>query len=155
MERREAADMTNTDLIARLEAATEGRRDLDAAVALAIKYDSEDAFGRKLCDVIERLGVGAFTDSGWETWRLPRWSSSIDAALTLVPEGCDWDVGHIRANGFVSATVMWQAPAGSRFHEFFDAGPDTTVWWAEKGKGPTPALALCIAALRAREASHD
>lgn len=64
----------------------------------------------------------------------PAYTSSIDAALTLVPVGCDWDVGHIRDNGCATACVMWY------------------LGWVESAKAPTPALALVIASLKARAA---
>ena len=89
------------DLIARLEAAKEGSRELDIAIFRAI------------------------TDKP----RIrPPFSTSLDAALTLVPERCPWAVE--------SAGVV-------------ELG---TVNGPVEGFAATPALALCIACLRARMA---
>lgn len=77
----------------------------------------------KLDNVIDLMAF----DHGWRVERFgtpditPRYTASIDAALTLVPEGC----------GFV---LMGCAAKVGR----------------EIAKGATPAIALCIAALRAR-----
>lgn len=57
------------------------------------------------------------------------YTASIDAAMTLVPEGFDWIIA--RANGGLTI----HAEVGSREQVF----------------GETPALALCAAALRARD----
>lgn len=71
------------------------------------------------------------TAAGWEPWlsKLPPFTSSLDAALTLVPEGLMWSVG---TNG--------------------DGRYRADVWTdvVEIGIGCSPAIALCIAALEAR-----
>lgn len=68
--------------------------------------------------------------------RYPRedWTRSLDAALSLVPEGLDWAVDVL--NGKPGATVFLQ-----RSTESFQCL-----------EAATPALALCAAALRARAA---
>ena len=116
--------MTLLELIAALEAAEGPSLELDRQISIAMS----------------RI-----------TYNLPC-TASIDAALTLVPQGYDWDVGHIHKNGFVCASIMWEAMAGEDFAEFLDAGPETIIWWNETGKAATPALALCIAALKTRAA---
>jgi hypothetical protein len=64
------------------------------------------------------------------------YTSSLDAALTLVPEGCNWS-----AESDGSAHV-WK-------------GGDYYADISEYGKAATPALALCAAALRARHLASD
>lgn len=76
----------------------------------------------------------------------PAYTSSLDAAMTLVPEGWFWRVGH---------TTSYQAWAFvNRCHpDHADKGDEHSFkreHWEPKS---TPALALCIAALRARLAS--
>jgi hypothetical protein len=58
-------------------------------------------------------------------WRTD-YTASVDAAVTLVPEGCGWMV-----MGNAAKVKRWPSRAA------------------------TPALALCAAALRARAAAHD
>ena len=99
-----------TDLITRLEQAAEGSRDLDLAI--------EKAFER--CDPPELLA-----------FPLPHYTTSLDAALTLVPEGWAWDL------------MAWpNEPSEAAICQ--PGSPHLGRW-----KGATPALALCIAALRA------
>lgn len=79
-------------------------------------------------------------DPKWETWitpggmNVPAFTASLDAALTLVPEGWDWASGSGQFGGHAfmrRVTSVGEPPAISS-----DAA--------------TPALALCAAALRAR-----
>lgn len=100
------------DLIERLEKATEPEWELDAAIA-------------RLDDIREAFGDCADDE-------VPPYTSSIDAALTLVPEGCKWLVQDLGI-GFEACTY-----------------PRKGVPCA--AKGAAPAIALCIAALKARSA---
>lgn len=104
------------DLIVALEATTEPSRALDARIYSAI-YD--------------------LPDMGYESWsaveaEAPRYCSSIDAALTLMPG----DYGRLdimlceRGRSYVARGVCSQPCYDS--------------------DGATPAIALCIAALKAR-----
>jgi hypothetical protein len=115
----------NNDLIARLEAATEGSRELDIAVGRAAgeEVDLErDQHGRPLF----RLARDA-----WGI--LPHYTTSLDAALTLVPEGhLHWYVGR------------WPIGYRAEICRHHQTPPHIPMI------GATPALALCIAALRAR-----
>ena len=67
---------------------------------------------------------------------LPNWPASLDAAMTLVPEG--WIVD-------LSIYVEEGAEALLR-----DDRVNQTRLSNQEGSAPTPALALCAAALRAR-----
>jgi hypothetical protein len=60
------------------------------------------------------------------TQPLPKFTASLDDALTLVPEECGWMV--------------------------MNSAAKVGVW---PSHGATPALAFCAAALRARAAAHD
>jgi hypothetical protein len=76
----------------------------------------------------EALGIASYiTDDGNPV-------ASLDAAMTLVPEGCDWLI-----NGRYNFAQVWEAK---------ETGRDGS-WKCERAA--TPALALCAAALRARE----
>lgn len=103
------------DLIARLEKATGPDRELDWAIS-------------------EALNVAAL-----------EYTSSIDAALTLVPEGwllqlSDWEDRQLRDAGPWQVVLVQRGKRGDMRHAF-DARCD---------HAPTAALALVIAALKAR-----
>lgn len=72
------------------------------------------------------------------------YTASLDAAVTLVPEGCDW---HCQSNPSVSACWASVSPmkVDSKLQE----------WGSGMRRASTAALALCAAALRARAAAHD
>jgi hypothetical protein len=86
------------------EAATGPDREIDTLIGYAVDLPTEDA-------------------------QLPRYTASLDAALTLVPPW-SWRVGNL-ASG----------------RAFADLGTQKSLQCIE---GATPALALCAAALRAR-----
>jgi len=67
----------------------------------------------------------------------PRFTASLDAAVTLVLEGWTWGRFH---SGTVECMTL--------------NGPGNSIL-IERGEGISAALALCAAALRARAASHD
>ncbi len=64
---------------------------------------------------------------------IPHYTTSLDAAVTLRPDGFAWNAGEERARGFASLT-------GEDHRHCFDT------------RAKTPALAFCAAALRARAA---
>lgn len=132
------------DLIKRLEAAEEGSRELDGDIALildaprhffeskgvsfdptALQVDGPDCFGGK-----------PIWGGGGHLWEATHYTTSIDAALTLVPE--DFDYSLIRCDGLFIADVSKS--------QSFDVN---------ESEAATPALALCIAALKARKAATN
>lgn len=124
------------DLIAKLEAAPTGLRELDAEIA--------DYMGVPVRTRRTRGGANKgrqwFVDSkgGVETWSQdpPAYTTSLDAALMLVPEGYHWTLEPD------TAWVRW------------DTGDDVgETQGALNGRGgKQTALALCVAALKARQA---
>jgi hypothetical protein len=131
------------DLIERLEKATGPDRELDA----------------KLAFVNGAWAAGVDEGVPWVQWakntaveindELPRYTASIDAALTLVPEGWEWEL-------YSNPPSAWLCERG------YD--PDTYNGKTALASTKSPAIALCIAALKARsaaerdltqEASHD
>jgi hypothetical protein len=117
--------MTSDDLIAKLEAATEGSRDLDYAIA--------EYLGREA--VREKQGTFA-------PWK---YTTCIDAALTLVPERGDL--------GLTWRFILERKPLHS--------GPGWICEVREHAKeggyavAHTAPLAICIAALKAIEGGRD
>jgi hypothetical protein len=71
------------------------------------------------------------------------WTGSIDAALSLVPEGWAWSVVYERERE-LSGKPPFFADARNGYRSSYDQAP---MAWAA-----TPALALCAAALKARAA---
>lgn len=164
------------ELIARLEAATEGSRELDGDIALAIglykvwlskhrywnfegpndkrgtwpdsgipEYDSRTGKKIVLTEKPDRSWVYYIGD-------VPEFTTSIEAALTLVPEGWGWEVGSPYADGEPLGggqpwAQIWKRGANVRIDGLaavpYAPGRSHT-------NAQTPALALCIAALRAR-----
>jgi hypothetical protein len=125
--------MITADLIARLEAASEGSRELDEEIAhLAHTYQAPDR------------------GDPYGSW--PHYTTSLDAARELVPEGMAADI-HIGPRGFYNDATIWQPIKGED-----DQGRRTTSYKPFEAKSVrdgriyqnTPALALCIAALKAR-----
>ena len=105
--------MTDTDRL--LELAT--RCEAAAGEDLVLRQD--------IADYAESIGLLSVGDV------IPAYETSLDAALTLVPEGCAWMVR---------------------------SGPWAKVWLPDSKRHPndfyseaaTPALAICAAALKAR-----
>ena len=130
-----------TELIDRLEAAEEGSRELDAEIFCAI--------GGTVKEVTE---VGGHKHKRWIDADGVRWQSdatlfslSLDAALTLMPEGWDGH-GFIHWPGRKDGVIINNA-ACTLHHNFSSGGGPRVTSYAA-----TRALAVCAAALRAREA---
>ncbi len=112
-------------LIAELEAAPEGSRKLDGPLfRLHIMPGTDWEKNKGLWWPCETTFC--------ERYEVRPYTTSLDAAMTLVPEGLCWEV---EAGPKIGAVAC----VGTRY------GP-------MEGTGTTPALTLCIAALRARQA---
>lgn len=125
-------------LLTRLTEAAGPDRELDAEIARTVGHTVR---------TIERCGEW-FADemlTGSEWIEAPRYTGSVDDALTLVPEGWTASVKALpasskRLNGARGIAVLWEGAILSE-----------TKWMTDEVEAATPALALCIAALRARE----
>lgn len=115
-------------LIRRLETATRGSRELDEEIAAVISGA-----------ILERQPndrVAYHKDDMWvSVGEIKPWTTSIDAALTLVPES--YVTEFIIGNG--SSVNLWSR--SSPFQQMI-----------KSGKLSTPALALCNAVLKALDA---
>lgn len=131
-------------LIAELEAATEGSRESDAEIWWDVKPSQartaywNGAIGKPhpLID-LPRSGLGYHG----VCVSTPHYTTSLDAALTLVPEECGWyvdDAGEVAV-----------------FEGKRDDNNAGALIIGNCHRAPTPALALCIAALRARQAIKE
>ncbi len=111
--------MNIEELIAALEAATGPSWDLDAEIWLQ-------------SDGLRRSGnVPSYTVN------VPYYTSSLDAALTLVPKGWAWMTGCAPGEGFFAELQTME-----------DGGP----YREASAVASSAPIALCIAALRARQA---
>jgi hypothetical protein len=114
---------TLANLIARLEAATGPSRELDMAIFARLYGWSDPLVGAAVHD---------FRENG------APYTASIDAALTLLSD--DWTAWEIRSR-----------QRKTRFYaELSRLEEPTSLEDFRDGEGPTPAIALCIAALKAR-----
>lgn len=131
------------DLIARLEAATEGSRELDAEIELS---------RRKFLGLIVGGAVVTIQPGGWlagpgtgdQPVLAPHYTTSVDAALTLIPKGWRMERLHEGPEGAVAVLT----PDVERTRR------DETGVSLANGAGCIP-LALCIATLKAREAGSE
>jgi hypothetical protein len=90
------------------------------------------------------VAVAVVPDLG--QWQAPAYTTSIDAAMTLVPEG-DYDLDWLRSTrGKSEGFKLWQIRIALETVEqdHDETGP------VALGEHDHPALALCIAALKAK-----
>jgi hypothetical protein len=164
------------ELIERLEKATEPDREIDLAIAVALQPEGDIA---KLMGF--RRGFDGREGMAWDLWAnavcfekytadgqcffnggypLPQYTTSIDAALTLVPEnGRLLELGQWQDNGkptgWFAQVTRWLKTGE---HSWLDKGFAYGV--PEQGAtelpklAPNGAIALCIAALKARDANY-
>ena len=138
------------DLIKKLEQATEGSRELDALI-MAITREvplGADQWLREWdgrIDVYQQTKVAAFHASGAVScyWDPRKYSTSLDAALTL-------------SNGLDELCVEMAIYSDEKTVASCCWGPtEPCARQSTEAEAPTPALALCIASLRARQAMKD
>jgi len=111
-------------LIERLEAAPEGNRELDAELYTALWPQGVYEAPHTAEDCFERT---------------PPYTTSLDAALTLIDK-----------EKFPILVLQGMGPAG--FYARVGMRDVSVAALYGEGVAPTPALALCIAALKARDA---
>jgi hypothetical protein len=127
--------MTRTDLIAALESASGPSRELDAEIA---SYVLPVGYGMYLTREQWAAAVAA------ENWNSPRYTGSLDAAMTLKPE-----VWMVR--------VLAQNDGGGWFCELVSRWPSSYTKKVRSGgdnSNLTPALALCTACIKALESGE-
>ena len=120
------------DLIKALEQATEGSRELDADVCKVAFWQSHGYYGET--DEHGEWFLYSHRTGGNPTpkERLPHYTTSLDAALTLVPDGY---TGHLSFGDRGACHLL-----------------DLDNEIVASQIASTPALALCLAALKARGA---
>lgn len=135
------------DLIAKLEKAEAGSRELDAEITEAVYLSNIKTWdGKNVTDWFlhdDGEFFGCHTADGWQhssIVRILNHTTSIDAALSLVPEG--WRVYCLQDARHFQRDQGWTCGVDEKF------GPNHALVQEAR----TPALALCIAALKARRA---
>ena len=129
-----------TKLAERVEALTGADREVDLEVILASGTHVLERRGRdkkawlyEAASDFRRLDPSPYS---YGVFGLPRFTASLDAAMSLVPEGMKW-----RVDTHYNIAGVFDYP--------FD--PESGPYCKEyPGEGATPALALVAAALRAR-----
>ena len=127
-----------SNLITRLQAATGPDRELDAEIFLLqwpgyrLQTDCEPFPDQVQPGRIQEIG-------GFAHRTAPTFTASIDAALTLVPEGYWWNVGHVMGPQPDTQNLFWAM-----------CHMKGEKWPYDRPIAATPALAICIAALCAR-----
>ena len=112
-------------------------RELDAEIALAVGYTREKKGRERIAWWRDPKGQQLGYD-GWHNFP-PAFTRSLDAAVTLVPEGWGWAVSTTGAE----LPCAYGHPPGNVL----------TVSWIDDTSAATAALAICAFALRARAAT--
>lgn len=126
------------NLISRLESAPEGNRELDAEIALRCFPES---YTRKTPDSDTRNGwvTGVLNGKPFASVEAPRYTTSLDAAMSLVPEG-----------------FVWQAMTDyGGYHQAAVSRHNGPFWTDTSTIAATAPLALCAASLKARVSDNQ
>ncbi len=105
-------------------------------ILLAERCEKATGVDRDIDDALHRIAIGS---EPFNSASARRYTASIDAAMTLVPEGWSPAIDCRSERPFASVESS------------LDADPFTFGSRKGQGYGATPALALCAAALRARD----
>lgn len=132
------------ELAARCEAATGPDRELDEAVWEGLGNCSHKRTKYYFIEDGNDYDSGhTCLDCGKDTYGVSKalaYTASLDAAMTLVPEGCGFAIRHHPELIRKTWCEVWS-------HEYADPGNDPPDWF--KASGATPALALTATAIRA------
>lgn len=123
------------ELAERCEKATGPDRSFDEAIA---EQREPGLFCRDGHGRLRKNLHGTVLMPQWDLWQAPNYTSSLDAAVMLVPEGYSYTAGY------------WTFKRAGRASVWIVAENETREVWTVDAA--TPALALCAAALRARYA---
>lgn len=136
-------------LIVKLEAATEGSRELDAR--LWAERDNRDVRRGDDGSLLARSKTEPHDEclilypNGRPDTTIPTYTTSLDAALTLVPENREYRICKHRGGERSTMPGIWYEAVT------FDYELDLVTGGKTRS---TPALALCIAALKAEKAQN-
>lgn len=127
------------ELIAQIEAASGPDRELDAQMSAACRVGAARwEWANNYPEWLARPDGRVELEKNGPSFAAPALTGSIDAAMTLVPEECEW-----RLDSHYNLAGVFAYPVDP------ESGPYCVEY---AGESSTPALALCAAALRARAA---
>lgn len=130
----------------RVEALTGPDREVDADIAVAISNDPAAWVVRDIPSAIFTHKPGWWRDRDDKSHSAPSYTASLDAAMTLVPDG--WRIYTADFSIKNRARWMMEGPKLERIEQedgTWEAGED----WYKSGTGNTAALGLIVACLRA------
>lgn len=129
-----------SDLIERLEKATEGSREIDALIECEIRRFQACAVGLNDEQRSHWKPVGSkgevIDDQGFTRYHAPLYSQSMDAAISMIPRPMCWSGGESNEDD-----QPWSCITDGEGRDY-------------AATGATPIIALCIAALKARLATE-
>jgi hypothetical protein len=132
-----------TDLIKRLEEAEAGSRDLDALIC--VTTNDRPPWARRAPEQLVVNGSCVTLGKDGAGWPSESYTTSLDSALALaerVLPGWGWEISHDDCIGNYYAWVG---------KDFYLRGPQEHL----RGIQETPALALCIAVLKATDTGRE
>lgn len=129
--------MTKEQILESLAARTEPHRGLDVQIARLFEWEGQpDVFGRRFLEVMERFdGAEIIGSDIADSWNVPRYTGSVEAALTL-NDGFEVTI-RTGAFGTWGASLYGSNMMGDKR-------------WSFSATGSTPALALCQACVKAK-----
>lgn len=92
-------------------------------------------------------GFSAMADMAGSDAHYPPYTASLDAAMTLVPDGWSFSLGEMMG---LPLERRWRCHLRDHNEPY---NPSTCKWVDRDCQ--TPALAICAAALRAKETPHE
>jgi len=125
-------------LIEQIEAADAGSRELDAEIARVFEPE-------RIWLPVMSYGHGVYANANGSASMCPAYTTSLDAAMTLVPEG--WRLAAMAEHDPKDGKSIVHLV---RIGKGYGGQVDDRRW----SNAATPALALCAAALRARAANN-
>lgn len=141
------------ELAERCEQALGPDRELDILIGYAVDLKGDDAhlsFRRSfdICGMAQTLQMAESHQNIWRT-ELPRYTASIDAALTLVPNGWTW----LSSNRAPAPKTGRAYLYNNELHFTGIADRPNPAFRGVELTAATPALALAAAGLRAQAAT--
>lgn len=132
-------------LLVKLQAATEGTRDLDLEVLNALGHKHTWYWRDRREEIItcDRYGLDAI---GNPVCSLEKFTTSIDDALSIIPDEFYWLLGKGKTSGSTTSLCEDDPPYGVQILQT-DGRADDVIAEAKSVSAP---IAICIAALRAR-----
>lgn len=136
------------ELVERIEKLEGPDREVDAEIALALEFPNwrDRMLPARITKKASHTYSALTPDGVGGSKRVPAFTASLDAAMTLVPEGAHWGIGHEDMGPLVG--WAWVRAKNDTGWQEYHSPP--RLGFRHIAPFPaTPALALCAAALRA------